>query len=369
MRGAGGSPSFCGHCAFNSGVLVAFGGSVFKFEMRLMTLATLSLAMLFFAVSSAIAAPLSLTPPQISQSPAPQTTDVAAQNVPDVTSVNAPAALAPVLQKPVVVKKRFNVVIFGDSLGDGVWAGLYHALRKDKRFNVIRKSKVATGFVRRDYYDWNEAVREATSETTVDIAVVVMGTNDRQIIVENGARYALFSPKWREVYTQRVDDFTATLKASGARIYWVGLPVMRGQTFENDMLTFSRIFADRAAENGVTFLPTHDLLADDDGKYSAYGLDGAGRKRLLRAEDGIHFTMPGYEKLVTPIARAIKQDVDGGTITADASAIAVSAATAETSPAKVGTSVDAIGLKAQIYDVAESRPGRSDDWSWKGAER
>jgi hypothetical protein len=337
--------------------------------MRSMALATLSLGMLLFVVSSAIAAPLSLTPPQISQTPAPPTADVLAQNVPDVTSVNAPASLAPVLQKPVVAKKRFNVVIFGDSLGDGVWAGLYHALRKDKRFNVIRKSKVATGFVRRDYYDWNEAVREATSETTVDIAVVVMGTNDRQIIVENGARYALFSPKWREVYTQRVDDFTATLKATGARIYWVGLPVMRGQTFENDMLTFSRIFADRAAENGVTFLPTHDLLADDDGKYSAYGLDGAGRKRLLRAEDGIHFTMPGYEKLVTPIALAIKQDVDGGAITADASAIAVSAAAVEASPTKVGTSVDAIGLKAQIYDVAESRPGRSDDWSWKGAER
>lgn len=279
----------------------------------------------------------------------------------------APTSVAPVLNKAVVNKTRYNVVVFGDSLGDGLWAGIYHALRSDKRFNVIRKSKVATGFVRRDYYDWNEAVRETASDTTIDIAVVIMGTNDRQTIVEDGARYALFTDKWREIYNGRVDDFTATLKSTGAKIYWVGLPVMRSATFESDMKTFTKIFKARAAENDVTFLPTHDLLADAKGNYAAYGTDTAGRKKLLRTEDGIHFTMQGYEKLVSTVTRAIKQDVDGGVIVANASAIAVSGAAAEASVETGANSADAIGLKAQIYDVAESRPGRSDDWRWNGA--
>jgi hypothetical protein len=339
---------------------------VFGFSFRRIALAAFGLAGFWAAsASGTLATPLSLTPPQIAKSAVSPVVPA----MPGVTPVAAgPTTVEPVREKPVVAKQRFNVVVFGDSLGDGVWAGLYHALRKDKRFNVIRKSKVATGFVRRDYYDWNEAVREATAETTVDIAVVVMGTNDRQIIVEDGARYALFSPKWREIYTQRVDDFTATLKATGARIYWVGLPVMRGATFEGDMRTFSEIFRERAAENGVTFLPTHDLLADADGNYSAYGADADGRKRLLRAEDGIHFTMQGYEMLVTPIVQAIRHDVDGGVIVADASALAVSAAATGAQTAKV-PSASEIGLKAQIYDVAESRPGRSDDWRWTGAPR
>ena len=284
----------------------------------------------------------------------------------DPLPVNVPASVAPVLKKSVAEKTRYNVVVFGDSLGDGVWAGLYHALRKDKRFNVIRKSKVATGFVRRDYYDWNEAVRETAGDTTIDIAVVIMGTNDRQTIVEDGARYALFTDKWREIYGARVDDFTATLKSTGARIYWIGLPVMRSPTFEGDMKTFTKIFKAHAAENDITFLTTHDLLADEDGKYAAYGTDGAGRKKLLRAEDGIHFTMQGYEKLVSPVARAIMRDVDSGVIVANASAIAVSGAVADASQEAGASPAEAMGLKAQIYDVAEGRPGRSDDWRWTG---
>lgn len=308
-----------------------------------------------FLVGRAMAAPLVLTPPGIS---APQMTTDATQST---------TATVSALEK----KTHYNVVVLGDSLGDGVWAGLYHALRKDKRFSVIRKSKVATGFVRHDYYDWNEVVREIAADTTIDIAVVIMGTNDRQTIVKDGARYALFDPKWRKVYNARVDDFTETLKATGARVYWVGLPVMRSSTFERDMETFSDIFKTRAMANGVVYLPTHDLLADEKGSYVAYGLDKAGRKRLLRAEDGIHFTMAGYEQLVEPIARAIKHDADGGILTVDASARAVSAAAADADADVVDAghaNVPAvIGLKAQIYDVAESHPGRSDDWRWTGS--
>lgn len=306
----------------------------------------------------ALAAPLNLTPPSLNVPPveAPQMT---------VEPTSSAGTTVPALEK----KTHYNVVVLGDSLGDGIWAGLYHVLRKDKRFSVIRKSKVATGFVRHDYYDWNEVVREVAADTDIDIAVVIMGTNDRQTIVKDGARHTLFDAEWRKVYNARVDDFTETLKATGARIYWVGLPVMRSPTFERDMETFSEIFKARAMANGVVYLPTHDLLADEKGNYVAYGLDKAGRKRLLRAEDGIHFTMAGYEQLVAPIARAIKHDVDGGILTVDASARAVSVATGNAVD-KEQTSVSAsIGLKAQIYDVAESHPGRSDDWRWTGSPR
>ncbi len=282
--------------------------------------------------------------------------------------VNATLTTNPVPQaaKP-AEKEHYNIVVFGDSLGDGVWAGLYHVFHKDKRFSVVRKSRVATGFVRQDYYDWNQAVRDAAADTKIDIAVVVMGTNDRQTIIEDGARYALFDPKWREIYEQRIDDFTETLKKSGARIYWVGLPVMRSATFESDMETFSEIFEARAKANDVTFIPTHDLVADKDGKYDAYRTDAGGRKRLLRAEDGIHFTMEGYELLARTIGATIAADVDGGAV-AGAPAKALSAA-AQEGAGKAPLAVASIGLKKQVYDMAEIRQGRSDDWRWTGAPR
>ncbi|MDO8288427.1 MAG: DUF459 domain-containing protein [Parvibaculum sp.] len=344
-------------------------------SVRVGALALLALAAVLCASLPVHAAPMSLTPPKVAKAqgtlvPAPVVAPTMPGDEPPVpASVAEQATAAPVLTKPVKPKSRYNVVVFGDSLGDGVWAGLYHALRKDKRFNVIRKSKVATGFVRRDYYDWNEAVREVAADTVIDIAIVIMGTNDRQTIVEDGGRYALFTPEWRKVYEARVDDFTATLKATGARIYWVGLPVMRGQTFENDMVSFSDIFERRAEANAVYFLPTHDLLADEDGNYVAYREDAAGRKRLMRAEDGIHFTMDGYSQLVKPVAHAIVRDVDRGLIVADASALAVSAAANEADTGSTKKSAAEIGLKTQIYDMVESRPGRSDDWRWSGAAR
>src|SRR5690606_29332356 len=164
------------------------------------------------------------------------------------------------------------------------------------------------------YYDWNAAVREIAAETRIDIAVVVMGTNDRQAIVENGARYALFDDNWREVYKQRVDDFTATLKSTGAQIYWLELPVMRSPRFGGDMQQFNEIFEERARLNNITFVQTDGLATGADGGYTAYGPDRFGRTKLLRAEDGIHFTMAGYELLGERVANAMLADLDGGAV-------------------------------------------------------
>ena len=329
---------------------------------------------LVLAGTMAMAAPVPLIPPQFANSTAdlseaPSKTEMMSSLIP-VASHNDTEQAQPLAARPTLAAKtRLNAVVLGDSLGDGIWAGLYHALRKDKRFHVIRKSKVATGLVRHDYYNWNDVVTEVAADTKIDIAVVIMGTNDRQPIVKDGVRHALFDPEWRKVYNARIDAFTDVLKATGARVYWVGLPVMRSAYFEDDMEEFSKIFKARAAANGIIYIPTHNLMADSKGNYAAYGQDKAGRKRLLRAEDGIHFTMAGYERLVDPLAGIIKRDADGGIMTVDATAGAVSVAVADKnniSNASAQQGAEAIGLKAQIYDVVENRPGRSDDWRWTG---
>lgn len=292
--------------------------------------------------------------------------------LPDEASVTSAALTVPMRHEDSpkaetgTEQRHYNIVILGDSLGDGVWAGLYHVFHKDKRFSVIRKSRVATGFVRKDYYDWSDAVRKAATDTKIDIAVVIMGTNDRQTIVEGRERHALFEPKWREIYAARVDDFTATLKTAGARIYWLGLPVMRSPGFEADMETISSIFEERAKANGVAFVPMHQLAADKDGNYQAYGTDAAGKKRQLRTEDGIHFTMEGYELLARDVAGVIREDADQGLVAQQATSTAVSAA--------VLTSTDSGELRGTVARepegrIAEIRAGRSDDWRWTGGSR
>lgn len=344
------------------------------------------------ATSTVQAQPVALTPEtpsSVTPQPRPDVapvTDDAPLSQPIVESGDKAAPPA-TLNSPAPTSaggKRLNVVVLGDSLGDGLWAGVYHVLMKDKQFNVIRKSRVATGLVRHDYYNWNQAVRDIAASTRIDIAIVVMGTNDRQVLVQGGGRHALFDAEWRRIYAARVDDFTQVLKDAGAKIYWMELPVMRSPRFERDMRSFNGIFAAQAKANGIHFVPTRDLALGDDGGYSAYAADRFGRKKLLRAEDGIHFTLAGYELLGDRLADAIRRDMNGeppmvaSTPVASAVTKQVANEVADTTHEVAAEATNDAGLRvgpveiksavpsAPKYDLANMRPGRSDDWRWHG---
>eukprot|EP00439_Symbiodinium_sp_Y106_P087621 s1_g157.t1 len=282
---------------------------------------------------------------------------------------------------PPLLDRIMNVVILGDSLGDGLWAGLYRELKSDPRFNIIKRSKVSTGFVRKDYFDWNAEVERVLAEEQVDIAVIMIGTNDRQVLVDDqGRRHRLRAPGWEAAYKARVDRFTRSLTDEGVLVYWVGLPVMRSPRFGGDMRYFNTIYEERAAANGVPFIPTWNDLADAAGAYQAYGPDTNGRRRLLRADDGIHFTLAGYRVLASVVADDLVRDRDAGilpgqAITHQRSAVeqptsldqeplepASGAANLRSTSSEDISPVVASSVEAEAGDTPDLRPGRADDW-------
>ena len=42
---------------------------------------------------------------------------------------------------------RYRIVVVGDSLGEGLWGGLYRAFEDDPTLDFIQRSKKSTGFV------------------------------------------------------------------------------------------------------------------------------------------------------------------------------------------------------------------------------
>lgn len=224
------------------------------------------------------------------------------------TSIEGPS-LASLAIDPAPVKQT-NLMVLGDSLGRGVWAGLYHAFRKNKNFKVMKKAIPSTGFVRLDFYDWNANLVQILAETKIDIAVIMIGANDRQTIVTKSGRYKPGSPRWREIYASRVDGFIAKLKAHGAKIYWVGLPITRSKKYTRHMRVLNEIFAERARANNIAFVDIWKDFTTAKGKYSAHGKDINGRTRKLRANDGVHFTMRGYQKLALAAENLIRADLD-----------------------------------------------------------
>ncbi len=207
-----------------------------------------------------------------------------------------------------VALKNTNLMVLGDSLGGGVWAGLYNSFHKNKNIKVLRKTKPSTGFVRLDFYDWNSNLKQILTNTRIDVAVVMMGANDRQTIVTKTGRYRPGSKRWREIYAARVDEYIGQLKAHGARVYWVGLPITRQKKFSRHMRLLNEIFAERARVNNIVFVDIWDDFTTTNGKYSANGKDIKGRMRKLRANDGVHFTMRGYQKLALAAERFIRAD-------------------------------------------------------------
>jgi len=211
---------------------------------------------------------------------------------------------------PLAEEEPYSLVVIGDSIGDGLWAGLTYSFRSETAIKVVKKSRVSTGLVRDDYYDWPAALESLLQQHDFQIAVVLFGTNDRQAIRTESGVYRPGSKQWQQLYRQRVDRITQLLREEGVAIYWVGLPIMRSRSFSRHADLVNRIVSASAAQNGVRYIETWQEFADAAGRYSAYGPDLSGRKRKLRAGDGIHMTMAGYRKLAHAVEWLIRTDLD-----------------------------------------------------------
>lgn len=204
---------------------------------------------------------------------------------------------------------RYRVVVLGDSLGDGLWAGLYRAFEEDATLEFIQRSKVSTGLARSDRYDWDAELAKILKEENYHIAVVMFGANDTQPIRKDGELLKFGTEEWREAYGARVEAFIKKLRAANLATYWVGLPVMRSPTQSSEAEILNDVYREKAFINGAKYVDTWTGFADEAGRYSAYGPDMSGQVKRLRADDGVHFTMRGYLKLAHFVQQEMNKDL------------------------------------------------------------
>jgi len=193
--------------------------------------------------------------------------------------------------------ERLTLAAIGDSLGDGLWEGLYRRLHGDKRYVVFRGAKHSVGFTGSDM---TEQIDAAFAAGPVDALVIMIGANDdRRSFFVNGKSMALFGTKqWIELYRGRIDNFMDRAGGSNVPLVWVLLPVMRTPEGTAAALLINDIVTQAAQPRSfVTLVSTWSITADDKGAYMAYFNDLRGKKRLMRHADGLHFTEPGYELL------------------------------------------------------------------------
>lgn len=221
------------------------------------------------------------------------------------------AAAAPVLT-PLAARAasgHLRIGVFGDSMADGLWTSLYREMRDLPGVTVTRFSEVSTGLSRYDYVDIQAKTARQIAEQPVDAAVILFGTNDAQGISIDGEIHDFGTDGWKAAYAKRVDDLVAMLRGRNIAVYWVGLPAMKRAGFDAKMMLINEVVSARMQALGVPWLETESLTQNAEGEYDAYLPEtGTERRRLMRANDGIHMSMAGYQRITEPVAARLKRD-------------------------------------------------------------
>lgn len=237
---------------------------------------------------------------------------------------------APVVEKPVVkVKPKVadlppakpkiekapgatRLAVFGDSMATDVAKALDRFYAEDPNIAIIDQSVGDSGIVRVDYFDWPKKIGEKITENGFDIAVVIVGINDRQKMNIDGKSYASLTPEWLAGYSSRVQSIVQQLRAANKPTIWVGLPPMEAPKFGQTMIQVNEIDRLAAFGGGAEFLDIFDKFATEEGKYTRNGPDLNGNNVRMRKDDGIHFSTAGADKLAFYLSQSLRNYYRGG---------------------------------------------------------
>ena len=222
---------------------------------------------------------------------------------------------APVVVRddPVIPKVDVSthIVVMGDSLANLLANGLDDALNNRPDVEVIHRAKPDSGLVRSDFYDWPKVVSELlASDQKISIGVVLLGLNDRQPLREGETVHEPLSPRWLELYRDRVDAIANAFSAKRVPLIWVGAPPMQNGRLSADMITFNDLYRQRVEKAGGQYIDLWGGFVDAENRYVATGPDVSGQPVRLRLGDGIHFTAAGARKAAHFVDLVIRRMIE-----------------------------------------------------------
>src|SRR5579885_3511986 len=89
---------------------------------------------------------------------------------------------------------RYRVLVLGDSLGEGLWTGLYRNFEDDNTIEFVKHTRPNGGLLSST---WESDLADALKDGTFQIAVVMYGANDDQSMKVGGDWVKVGSDPWR----------------------------------------------------------------------------------------------------------------------------------------------------------------------------
>jgi hypothetical protein len=211
---------------------------------------------------------------------------------------------------PFPLGDRYQVKVIGDWLGTGLASGLQEAFKADASVQITDQSRANYGLLKADQLDlYGEIDRTLAAVPAPNIAVLILGVNDRGSFRTASSRAQPGSDEWKEAYGREAEKLTKKLRSANVAVYWIGLPAMGNPALNEFVAMVNDAIRQAAYLNGAKFIETTTGFTDQLGAYSAFGPDITGQTKRLREGDGIGLTPAGNRKLANYVEIAIRRDI------------------------------------------------------------
>jgi hypothetical protein len=194
-----------------------------------------------------------------------------------------------------------TVLDVGDSIGEDLGIGLDDVLGGQPDVKVLQNSVGDTGLADLGYYNWPAELPKEMTQYHPQVVVVMLGGNDEQPFQAGSAVVQFGTATWHQIYSQRVGEMMSEATAGGARVIWVGLPIM-GPTSglsNTDVQEQNAVYsAEARLHPSVTYVSSYKLFENAAGQYSTYlTVPGSGLVEV-RDPDEVHIAPPGGDDLI-----------------------------------------------------------------------
>lgn len=200
-----------------------------------------------------------------------------------------------------------TVLEIGDSLGEDLGFGLAYELANDRRVHLFPDAVGDTGLANEPYYNWFNHLRSDLAATHPQVVVIFLGANDTQGFSTGSSVVSFPSSAWDRAYSRRVGQLMTEATSAGAKVIWVGMPVMKGASdslLASNLSTMNSIYETQAAKHpGVTFMSSMSIFATPSGQFTATSPGPNGTTYDLRAPDGVHLANDGEDLLAAAVIR------------------------------------------------------------------
>ncbi len=251
--------------------------------------------------------------PAPEQSPAPQEA-VQPPSAPAVIPAN-PAPASQQATRPAeagtAAAPAIRIVVMGDNVGQLLARGLEQAYVDSPQIAISRQTRDSSGLANNRFFDWADASKKLLSSgEKVDIALMMLGSNDAQEIQDGKDRLRVRSDPWVKAYRSRIEAIVTQFRDKKIPLLWVGMPIMRGERLSAEMLAFNELYRDTVQKAGGVYVDIWEAFIDDRSRFTLFGPDINGQIVKLRTGDGVHFTPSGSRKLAYFLESQLKRLID-----------------------------------------------------------